>query len=74
MFRHHIEALVESSVADQQDLETEKRSMQRVWKKREMQIQRTIDSLSNMYGELQSMMGSSLPDIKSLSLPSGEED
>lgn len=74
MFRHHIEAFVESAVADQQDLETEKRSMQRVWKKRETQIQRTIENLTNMYGELQGMMGNSLPDIKTLSLPSGEDE
>ncbi len=74
MFRHHIEAFVESAVADQQDLETEKRSMQRVWKKRETQIQRTIENLTNMYGELQGMMGNSLPDIKALSLPSGDEE
>lgn len=71
MFRHHIEAFVESAVADQQDLETEKRSMQRVWKKREVQIQRTIENITNMYGELQGMMGNTLPDIKTLSLPDG---
>lgn len=74
MFRHHIEAFVESAVADQQDLETEKRSMQRVWKKREMQIQRTIENLTNMYGELQGIMGKTLPDIRHLSLDSGEEN
>ncbi|HVZ11579.1 MAG TPA: DUF2130 domain-containing protein [Patescibacteria group bacterium] len=74
MFRNHIEAFAESAIADQQDLETEKRSMQRVWKKREMQIQRTIENITNMYGELQGMMGNSLPDIKTLSLPSGDEE
>jgi len=74
MFRHHVEAFVEGIVGNQEDLETEKRSMQRIWKKREVQIQRSIDNISNMYGELQGIMGKSLPDIKLLSLESGEEE
>lgn len=73
MFRHHIEAFVETIVGNQEDLETEKRSMMRIWKKREMQIQRSINNVSNMYGELQGIMGKSLPDIKHLSLDRGEE-
>lgn len=74
MFRHHIEAFVEAIVGNQEDLETEKRSMTRIWKKREMQIQRSINNVSNMYGELQGIMGKSLPDIKHLSLDSGEDE
>ena len=57
----------------QQDLETEKRSMQRIWKKREMEIQKVLGSIANMYGELQGIMGSSLPEIKQLALPNGQE-
>jgi hypothetical protein len=34
----------------------------------------TINNMSKMYGELQGIMGTSLPDIKILSLPGGDED
>ena len=68
-FRHRFEAYVEGIVAMQQDLETEKRSMTRLWKKREMEIQKVLHSIANMYGELQGIMGSSLPEIKQLELP-----
>ena len=47
--------------------------MERVWKKREMQIKKTLLNVSRMYGELQGVMGNALPDIKTLSLPQGEE-
>lgn len=73
-FRHRFEAYVEGVVGMQQDLETEKRSAQRLWKKREIQISKTLENISNMYGELQGVMGSSLPDIKILSLESGWDD
>lgn len=72
-FRHRFEAYVEGIVAMQQDLETEKRSMQRLWKKREMEINKVLNSIANMYGELQGIMGSSLPEIKQLALPKGED-
>ena len=72
-FRHRFEAYVEGVVEMQQDLETEKRSMERLWKRRETQISRTIGNISKMYGELQGIMGNALPDIKPLSLPEGKE-
>lgn len=68
-FRNRFEAFAEGIVEMQSDLLTEKRSMERSWKKREMQIGRTVNNLSKMYGELQGIMGPSLPDIKKLSLP-----
>lgn len=72
-FRHRFEAYVEGIIQMQADLETEKRSSERLWKRREVQISRTLQNLSKMYGELQGIMGNALPDIKPLSLPGGEE-
>ena len=48
--------------------------MERSWKRRETQIVRTINNVSKMYGELQGIMGSALPDIKILQLESGENE
>ncbi|MBI4067374.1 DUF2130 domain-containing protein [Candidatus Gottesmanbacteria bacterium] len=71
-FRHSFESYVEGVVLLQQDLETEKRSMQRIWKKREVQIQKTLENIANMYGELQGIMGKSLPEIKLLDISSDQ--
>jgi hypothetical protein len=73
-FRHRFEAYAEGIIEMKNDLDTEKRSMQRVWKKREMQIAKTESNIVNLWGELQGIMGTSLPDIKTLSLPDGSDD
>ena len=71
-FRHRIEGYVDGIREMRSDLETEKRSLERIWKKREMQIAKAELNISHMYGELQGIMGKNLPDIKPLSLDSGE--
>ena len=72
-FRHRFEAFAEGINEMQADLDYEKRAMERVWKKREVQIKKTIINASRMYGELQGIMGAALPDIKALSLPEGDK-
>lgn len=72
-FRHRFEAFAEGVIEMQNDLEYEKRAMERVWKKREMQIKKTEINAARMYGELQGVMGNALPDIKILSLPENTE-
>jgi hypothetical protein len=56
------------------DLESERRSMERIWKRREMQIVKAELSISKLSGELEGIMGSTFPTIKQLSLDSGIED
>ncbi len=73
-FRHRFEAFVEGTIEMQQNLESEKRSMNTIWKKREGQISKSLDNLTGLYGDLQGIMGKSLPDIKALSLPEGSDD
>ena len=72
-FKNRIENIVSAFTSMQTDLDTEKRSMERIWKKRGKEIERVIMSTSGMYGDLQGIVGASLPAIKSLELPSGEE-
>lgn len=71
-FRHRIEGYIDGVREMRSDLESERRSMERIWKKREMQISKAELNISHMYGELQGIMGKNLPDIKPLSLDSGE--
>jgi hypothetical protein len=40
----------------------------RIWKKREMQLNRLMGNTATMYGELQGILGASLPSLPSLEL------
>jgi len=71
-FRHRFEAYAETIKGMEDDLLTERRSMERLWKKREVQIRRAIDNMAKMYGELQGIMGPALPEIRAFSLPVSE--
>jgi len=68
-FRHRVEGIVESFATLKEDLEAEKRAMQRIWAKREKQLDRAITNTSGMYGDLQGIVGASLPSIASLDQP-----
>ena len=73
-FKHRIEGYVESITSMKTDLDYEKRAMERIWKKREMQIVKAESSMSKLTGELEGLMGSSFPTIKNLSLDSGDDN
>jgi hypothetical protein len=68
-FRNKFEAQVESIVALKTDLDAEQRSTVRLWKKREMQLKRLLGNTASMYGELQGILGASLPSLPSLEGP-----
>lgn len=71
-FHRRIETIVDSFRAMKSDLDTERRSMERVWAKREQQLGRVLLSTAGMYGELEGIVGGTLPAIDTLELPSGE--
>ncbi len=73
-FRHRIEGYVESISLMKVDLDSERRSMERIWKRREMQILKAESSISKLAGELEGIMGSAFPAIKQLTLDSGEDE
>lgn len=54
-FAQRIRAMLESFVAMRTDLEAEKRAMQRIWAKRQSQIDRLTGSMTSIVGELQSI-------------------
>lgn len=72
-FKNRIENIVSAFSSMQSDLESEKRSMERIWKKRGKELERVIMSTSGMYGDLQGIIGASLPTIKSLELPAVDD-
>lgn len=69
-FRQKIEAMVETFVSMKKDLDQEKRAMTKNWSKREKQIERVVNNISGMYGDMEGIIGASLPQIKSLELKS----
>jgi len=68
-FRMQIETIVESFTQMQADLESEKRALTRIWKQREKQISKVLDSTVGMYGAIKGIAGSSLGSIEALELP-----
>jgi len=67
-FRHKVEAIVETFIGMQEQLNKEKRAFARIWKEREKQIERIIDNTAGMYGDVRGLIGSSIPEIKALTL------
>lgn len=68
-FRHRVEAIVEKFTDMQADLNREKKSMTRLWAKREAQIQGVLESTVGMYGDLQGIAGRALQEIEGLEVP-----
>jgi hypothetical protein len=68
-FQRRIAGVVEAFVSMQVDLESEKRSAKRQWSKREKQIERALTNTASLYGDLQGIIGSSLPTIEGLQSP-----
>jgi hypothetical protein len=62
-FRQRVEAVAETLIAMQKDLQEEKRVAERIWAKRDKQIERVIANTSGIYGDLQGLIGTSLQDI-----------
>lgn len=73
-FRHRVEAIVEKFSDMQADLDRERKSMTRLWAKREAQIQGVIESTVGMYGDLQGIAGQALQEIEGLEVPLIEAD
>jgi hypothetical protein len=68
-FRHRIGAVVERFSDMQADLDRERKTMMRLWAKREEQIRGVVESTAGLYGDLQGIAGRSLLEIEGLELP-----
>lgn len=71
-FKHKVEAIVEAFSSMKQDLDREKVVYMKFWAKREKQIHRVIENTIGMHGDLQGLMGASLPEIESLQIDTVE--
>ncbi len=73
-FSMQIEAIVEGFTTMKQDLESEKRSMARIWKQRDKQIEKVLENTIGMYGSIKGIAGSAVGNVKALELPYAEDE
>ena len=67
-FRMQIEAIVEGFSSMKNDLEKEKRAMQKIWKQREKQIDKVVTNTIDMYGSVKGIAGNAIQPVKALEL------
>ncbi len=65
-FRHRIDAIVEKFTDMQADLDRERKTMMRLWAKRDEQLRGVLDSTAGLYGDLQGIAGRAMQEIESL--------
>lgn len=71
-FRLRIEGVVETYESLKEDLNAERRTHVRMWQKREAQLERAINGLTGIQGEIDGILGSFLPastQLEPLALP-----
>lgn len=66
-FRHRVEAIIEKFTDMQVDLDRERKTMMRMWAKREEQLKGVLDSSAGLYGDLQGIAGRAMSEIEGLS-------
>ena len=55
-FARKVKGIISAYVQMQKDLESERRSMLRIWNKRDTQIRQVIDNTSAMFGEIEGLV------------------
>jgi len=73
-FRLQVEAIVEGFTQMKIDLDSEKRAMASIWKKREKQIGKVLLNTSDMYSSIRGIAGNAVPAVRRLELPGATED
>lgn len=73
-FKLQVEGILDGYIQMQNDLESEKRSIAGLWKKREKQLQKVLSNTNFMYNSLKGIAGSAIQPIQFLELPEGIEE
>lgn len=72
-FRHRIEAIIDTFASMQEEIEREKRWFTTKWARQEKQLRRIVDNTHGLYGDLQGVVGKSLPEIEMLQVESAAD-
>jgi len=81
-FKQKIEGIVEAFTSMQDQLNRERRAMEKHWKQREKEIERVVKNTVGLYGDMQGIIGGQIPAIPALELdgetakqlPDGSDD
>lgn len=73
-FKQNVTRIVETYSDMKNELDHEKRAMQRLWKKREKQIDLVQTNVASLFGSINGIAGKELGNIAPLSLPNTELD
>jgi hypothetical protein len=73
-FRQQLEAIVEGFSTMKTELDREKRAMKKIWKEREVQIEKVIDNTIDMYGSIKGIAGNAIAPIQPLELDTNEDE
>lgn len=71
-FKQKIEGIVEAFTSMQDQLNKERRVMERHWKQREKEIERVVKNTVGLYGDMQGIIGGQIPVIPALELDDEE--
>jgi len=70
-FKQKIEGIIEAFTSMQDQLNKERRAMEKHWKQREKEIERVVKNTVGLYGDLQGIIGGQIPAIPALELDDG---
>jgi hypothetical protein len=73
-FQHHVTNTVVAALTMKTELDTERTTAERLFKKREKQIEAQIRNLAGMYGSLQGIAAGALQPVAALELPAEIDD
>ncbi|MFD0797201.1 DUF2130 domain-containing protein [Maribacter chungangensis] len=73
-FKLQVEGIVEGFTQMQEDLLKEKNAMQRIWKKREKQIEKVVSNTIHMYGSIKGIAGNAIQNVRALELVNTDDN
>lgn len=68
--KSRVTAIVKTFTTMRSDLDAERKAMTKIWAMREKQIERIVINAAGLHGDLQGIIGKSLPAIEALELGS----
>ncbi len=75
-FKYHVERIVGAFVSMDEEIDRERRAMDRIWKTRREHLQHVIGATEDMYATFAAIVGKDMPQIEALelqALPAGDD-
>ncbi len=72
-FKNHMVSIITAFETMQDDLNKEKKAIQKQWSKRQTHLDRALTGSTSLYGDLQGIIGKSLPEIEELEVDAGDK-